>query len=206
MPSLLPPARMRQCPASSRSFLRGPDGPCGGSTWTGPALRRSYRARENAGQNKIRITKVSMVSGEPRRSAHVLRTGGALVAMAASPWAGGQERQQHLVAWPGGRHPGDLARLLGVSAEVSRPRGAAAAVGRVLRLVPRHLRDRDRVRAPEPPARLAPPRRRRPAIMPLARTISRGHLRRAELFLWETTGRDRMSVRPAGRLLGGEHR
>ena len=50
----------------SRSFLRGPDGPCGGSTWTTPALRRSYRARETAGGNKIRITRVSTVSGEPR--------------------------------------------------------------------------------------------------------------------------------------------
>jgi hypothetical protein len=66
MPTLLPPTRMRQCSASSRSFLRGPDGPCGGSTWTSPALRRSYRTRETAGQSKIRITKVSTVSGEPR--------------------------------------------------------------------------------------------------------------------------------------------
>src|SRR6478735_8393666 len=66
MPALLPPSTMRQCPASSRSFLRGPDGPYGGSTWTSPALRRSYRAQETAGQSKIRITKVSTVSGEPR--------------------------------------------------------------------------------------------------------------------------------------------
>src|SRR6185312_10495580 len=57
---------MRQCPASSRSFLRGPDGPCEGSTWTSPALRRSYRARETTGESKIRITKVSTVPGEPR--------------------------------------------------------------------------------------------------------------------------------------------
>jgi hypothetical protein len=53
MPALPPPARMRQCPASSRSFLRRPDGPCGDSTWTSPALRRSYKARENRDQNKI---------------------------------------------------------------------------------------------------------------------------------------------------------
>ena len=66
MPALLPPSRMRQCSGSSRSFLRGPDGPCGGSTWTRPALRRSYRARETTSGNKIRITKVSTVSGEPR--------------------------------------------------------------------------------------------------------------------------------------------
>ena len=68
MPVLLLPSTMRPCSASSRSFLLGgPDGPaCGGSTWTSPALRRSYRARENRGRNKIRITKVSTVSGEPR--------------------------------------------------------------------------------------------------------------------------------------------
>ena len=68
MPALLLPPTMRPCSASSRSFLLGgPDGPaCGGSTWTSPALRRSYRARENRGRNKIRITKVSTVSGEPR--------------------------------------------------------------------------------------------------------------------------------------------
>jgi hypothetical protein len=40
--------------------------------------------------------------------------------------------------------------------------------------------------------------------MLLVRSISQRHLRRAELFLWETTGRDRMSVSLAGRLLGGE--
>jgi hypothetical protein len=52
--------------ALSRSFLRGPDGPCGASIWTRPAPRRSYRARKNRGRNKIRITKVSTISGEPR--------------------------------------------------------------------------------------------------------------------------------------------
>jgi len=68
MPALLLPSTMRLCSASSRSFLLGgPDGPpCGGSTWTSPALRRSYRATENRGRNKIRITKVSTVPGEPR--------------------------------------------------------------------------------------------------------------------------------------------
>jgi hypothetical protein len=40
---------------------------CGGSIWTAPALRRSYRARRNRDRNKIRITKVSTVSGEPRK-------------------------------------------------------------------------------------------------------------------------------------------
>jgi hypothetical protein len=66
MPALLPPARMRPCSGLSRSFLRGPDGPCGGSIWATPALRRSYWARETAGGNKIRMTKVSTVLGEPR--------------------------------------------------------------------------------------------------------------------------------------------
>jgi hypothetical protein len=41
------------CSAQSRSFLRGPGGPCGGSIWTGPALRRSNSARENRDQTKI---------------------------------------------------------------------------------------------------------------------------------------------------------
>ena len=53
MRPLLPPPRMRQCSAQSGSFLLGPDGPCGGCTWTCPALRRSHRARENRDQNKI---------------------------------------------------------------------------------------------------------------------------------------------------------
>src|SRR5215467_4856115 len=65
MPALLPPARMHQCSGSSRSFLRGPDGPRGASTWTSPALRRSYRARESAGQSKIRITKSPQLQGNP---------------------------------------------------------------------------------------------------------------------------------------------
>ncbi len=71
MPPLLPPPIMRPCSAQSRSFLLGgPDSPpCGGSTWTSPALWRSYRARENRGRNKIRITKVSTVPGEPRAKA-----------------------------------------------------------------------------------------------------------------------------------------
>src|SRR5215469_12149175 len=66
MPALVPPPRMRQRSGSSRSFLRGPDALAGGSTWTTPALQRSYRARETARGNKIRISKVSTVTGEPR--------------------------------------------------------------------------------------------------------------------------------------------
>jgi HTH-like domain len=45
----LPPASIRRCSAKSRSFLLGPDGPAGGSTWTAPALRRSYRATGEPG-------------------------------------------------------------------------------------------------------------------------------------------------------------
>ncbi len=53
MSPLLPPPRIRRCSAQSRSFLLGPDGPCGGCTWTGPALRRSYKQEEPGDQNKI---------------------------------------------------------------------------------------------------------------------------------------------------------
>ena len=63
---LLPPSSIARCSAKSRSFLLGPDGPAGASTWTAPALRRSHRARENRGQNKISSIKVSTVRGEPR--------------------------------------------------------------------------------------------------------------------------------------------
>ena len=68
MSSLLLPPMMRRCSAKSRSFLLGrPDGlPAGASTWTAPALRRFHWATENRGQNKISLTRVSTVSGEPR--------------------------------------------------------------------------------------------------------------------------------------------
>jgi hypothetical protein len=49
MPTLLPPPTIGRCSVSSRSFLLGPDGPCGGSTWTSPALRRSYRTTGEPG-------------------------------------------------------------------------------------------------------------------------------------------------------------
>lgn len=58
--------------------------------------------------------------------------------------AAARDVKQHLVARPGGWHSGDLARLLGLPANVSRPCGAPAVVGRVLRLVPRHLRSLSR--------------------------------------------------------------
>jgi hypothetical protein len=62
---LLPPPRMRRCSAQSRSFLLGPDGPCGASTWTGPALRQSHRTTRTGTKQGQQI-KVSAVSGELR--------------------------------------------------------------------------------------------------------------------------------------------
>ncbi len=66
MSPLLPPSRMRQCSAPSRSFLRGPAGPCGGCIWTRPALRRSHRARRTGTETRSAQIKVSTVRGEPR--------------------------------------------------------------------------------------------------------------------------------------------
>src|SRR5580700_10139532 len=65
MPQLLPPPTMRWCSAKSRSFLLGGPGspPAGASTWTAPALRRSYRARENQGQKQ----------DQPYKSLHIFR-------------------------------------------------------------------------------------------------------------------------------------
>jgi hypothetical protein len=65
MPPPLQPPTIGWCSASSRSFLLGPDGPCGGSTWTSPALRRSHRARRTGRRNKIRITKSPRFEGNP---------------------------------------------------------------------------------------------------------------------------------------------
>ena len=66
-----------------------------------------------------------------------------------------REVNSDLVAWPGGRHPGDLARFLGLPAVPPGTRSAAADLGRLLRPVPRHLGDRDRLRAPPRPTSLA---------------------------------------------------
>src|SRR6516165_5534415 len=66
-----------------------------------------------------------------------------------------QGRQPLLVAWPGGRHPGAHPGVLGLAAGVPRAGRAPAALGRVLRVVPRHLRDRHRLRSPPPSARIA---------------------------------------------------
>ena len=41
--------------------------PCGGSTWTAPALRRYMAATKKQGQSKISQIEVSTLSGEPRR-------------------------------------------------------------------------------------------------------------------------------------------
>ena len=39
--------------------------PAGASTWTAPALRRIHRTTENRAKNKIRLNRVSTVSGDP---------------------------------------------------------------------------------------------------------------------------------------------
>ena len=64
---LLPPPRMRQCSAPPRSFLRGPAGPCGGCTWTGPALRRSHTRKRKGTKARSAHIRVSTGSrGTPR--------------------------------------------------------------------------------------------------------------------------------------------
>ena len=69
MPPALPPRSIGRCSAQSRSFLRGPDGPCGASTWTAPALRQSHRTRKNRDQSKISSDQsVHGLRGTPRTS------------------------------------------------------------------------------------------------------------------------------------------
>jgi hypothetical protein len=66
MPALLPPPTIGRCSASSRSFLRGPDGPAGappGQTLRSGAL---IEPRENREQKQDPYYKVSTVTGEPR--------------------------------------------------------------------------------------------------------------------------------------------
>src|SRR6185437_11712560 len=66
-----PPPSIGRCSPLSRSFLLGeaPDGalPCGGSTWTAPALRRLHGSYREAGQRDQLKIRVSTLSGEPRR-------------------------------------------------------------------------------------------------------------------------------------------
>ncbi len=118
MSALLPPTRMRPCSAKSRSFLRGgPDGPaCGASTWTTPVLWRSHRARQNRSRNKIRITKVSTVLGEPRfTNTERLALAGMMDVRQSGPGPGTQSRRANraALAADGRAFPG-LAQLVRV--------------------------------------------------------------------------------------------
>ena len=84
-----------------------------------------------------------------------------------------QGGQLHLVARPAGRHPGDLARILGLPAVPPGTRSAAADLGRLLRPVPRHLRNRDRLRAPPRPTPPLASRRTFPVIgRPILQRVS----------------------------------
>jgi hypothetical protein len=62
------PQRCTDARPPSRSFLLGAHGPCGGLHLDSAALRRSYRARENPGRNKIRVTE------SPQFQANAVRT------------------------------------------------------------------------------------------------------------------------------------
>ena len=67
MTPLLPPASIRRCSAKSRSFLLGPDGPAGAPP--GQRLRSGASIGQGEdGENKIRLNRVSTLSGEPRLS------------------------------------------------------------------------------------------------------------------------------------------
>jgi hypothetical protein len=67
MTPLLAPASIRRCPAKSRSFLLGPEGPAGAPP--GQRLRSGalIGLREKPAKNKIRLNEVSTLRGEPRR-------------------------------------------------------------------------------------------------------------------------------------------
>ncbi len=65
MTLLLPPASIGRCSAASRSFLLGPDGPAGPPP--GHRLRSgAFIGQGEDSENKIRLNKVSTLSGEPR--------------------------------------------------------------------------------------------------------------------------------------------
>lgn len=65
MPWLLPVIKYRPVLGVVQVVPRRAWRPGGGSTWTTPALRRSYRQGEPP-KNKISSIKVSTVRGEPR--------------------------------------------------------------------------------------------------------------------------------------------
>jgi len=65
MTPLLLPASIRRCSAESRSFLLGPDGPAGAPP--GHRLRSGVSIGQGEdGEKKIRLNKISTLSGEPR--------------------------------------------------------------------------------------------------------------------------------------------
>ena len=69
MTPLLPPASIRRCPAQSRSFLPGPDGPAGAPPGHRLGSGVLIGLQENREQNKDPYYKVSTVRGEPRQPA-----------------------------------------------------------------------------------------------------------------------------------------
>ncbi len=79
MTPLLPPGSIRRCPAQSRSFLLGPDGPAGAPPGHRLGSGVLIGLRENREQKKDPYYKVSTVRGEPRLFALCLL--GVLVAM-----------------------------------------------------------------------------------------------------------------------------
>ena len=82
MITLLPPASIRRCSARSRSFLLGPAGPAGAAP--GQRLRSGTSMDQGEdGENKIRLNRLSTLSGEPRY-AHIADLG-ALFRMATAP-------------------------------------------------------------------------------------------------------------------------
>ena len=72
MTPLLPPGSIRRCPAQSRSFLLGPDGPAGAPPGHRLGSGVLIGLRENREQKKDPYYKVSTVRGEPRKSRGVV--------------------------------------------------------------------------------------------------------------------------------------
>jgi hypothetical protein len=70
-PPLQPPA-IGRCPASSRSFLLGPDGPAGTPPGQAPRSGALMGLPENREQEQDPYYGVSTVRGEPRRRLQAL--------------------------------------------------------------------------------------------------------------------------------------